>query len=157
MRRRRLPSIVCGIERSRGVIESTIASTRFSLLSSMSASASWPMPGISFMTPWSGPIRRSIFCALQEVVEGELPLAHAGFHLGGLVLGGRLLGALDQREHVAHAEDPRGHALGVEDLERVELLAGRGEHDRAAGDALHRERGAAAGVAVELGEDERRR
>ena len=39
---------------------------------------------------------------------------------------------------------------GWKALERVELLAGRGEEDRLAGHRLDRERGAAAGVAVEL-------
>ena len=63
------------------------------------------------------------------------------------------LGLLDEREHVAHAEDPVGHAVGVELLEVVELLAGGGEHDRPADHLLHRQGGAAAGVAVDLGED----
>ena len=62
----------------------------------------------------------------------------------------RVLGALDQREHVAHAEDARRHAVGVEPLERVELLADGGELDRLAGDRLDGERRAAARVAVEL-------
>ena len=61
-------------------------------------------------------------------------------------------GLLDQGEHVAHAEDARGHPVGVEDVEVLELLAVGGEHDRLAGDLAHRQRGAAAGVAVELGE-----
>ena len=71
----------------------------------------------------------------------------------GLLGRGGLLGALDQREHVAHSEDPGGHPVGVEDLEHVELLARRGEHDRLAGDALDRERRTAARVSVELGQD----
>ena len=70
----------------------------------------------------------------------------------GLVLVDRLLGLLDEREHVAHPQDPLGHAVGVEALEVAELLARRGVHDRLAGDRLDRQRGAAAGVAVELGE-----
>ena len=41
----------------------------------------------------------------------------------------------------------------MEDLELVELLADRDELDRLAGDRLHRERRAAARVAVELGHD----
>ena len=60
------------------------------------------------------------------------------------------LGLLDERHHVAHAEDPLGHPVRVEALEVAELLAGRGVEDRLAGDGLDRERGAAAGVAVEL-------
>ncbi len=64
-----------------------------------------------------------------------------------------LLGLLDQAEHVAHAEDAPGHAVGVELLELVELLTGGGEGDRPADDLLDAERGAAAGVAVELRHD----
>ena len=141
--------------RSRGVIERTIASTRFIWLSSMSASASWPMPGHQLHArPGAAPSGEASSGRFRKSSKVNCPLRMPGFHLGGLVLGRRLLGALDQRQDVAHAEDPRGHPLGMEDLERVELLAGRGEHDRAAGDALDRERGAAARVAVELGQDE---
>ena len=71
--------------------------------------------------------------------------------LARLVLVELALGLLDQGHHVAHAEDPLGHAVGVEALELVELLARGGEQDRLAGDGLDRQRGAAAGVAVELG------
>ena len=92
-------------------------------------------PGIIFSTPCSGPIRRSIRCACRKSSKVNWPLRIRASIVGLLVLGDRLLGALDQRQHVAHAEDPRRHAVGVEDLERVELLAGRGEHDRLAGDA----------------------
>ena len=63
------------------------------------------------------------------------------------------LGLLDEREHVAHAEDAARHAVGVERLEVVELLAGTREEDRLADDLLHRQRGATARVAVDLGED----
>jgi hypothetical protein len=89
----------------------------------------------------------------QEVLEGEVV---AGLelrgHLRGLLGVERLLGLLDQREHVAHAEDARGHPVGVEDVEVVELLAVAGEHHLAAGDLRHRQARAAAGVAVELGQ-----
>ena len=43
-----------------------------------------------------------------------------------------------KRQDVAHAEDPLGHAVGVEALELVELLARRREQDRLAGDRLDR-------------------
>jgi hypothetical protein len=46
-----------------------------------------------------------------------------------------------------------GEAVGVEQVEVLELLARRREGDRAAHDLLDRQRGAAAGIAVELGED----
>ena len=67
-----------------------------------------------------------------------------------------LLGPLDERHHVAHAEDPAGEAVGVEDLERVGLLAGAHELDREAGDRADREGRAAAGVAVDLRQDQAR-
>ena len=59
-----------------------------------------------------------------------------------------------RREHVAHAEDAPGEAVGVEEVEVLELLAGGGEGDGPADDLLDRQGGAAAGVAVELGEDD---
>ena len=65
-----------------------------------------------------------------------------------------LLGPLDERQDVAHAEDPAGEAVGMEHLEGVGLLAGAQELDRDAGDGRDRERRAAAGVAVDLGQDQ---
>ena len=59
---------------------------------------------------------------------------------------------LDEREHVTHPEDAARHAIGMEDLEVLELLAHAGEEDRDAGHLLHRERGTTARVAVELRE-----
>ena len=57
-----------------------------------------------------------------------------------------------RRQHVAHAEDPAGHPVGVEDVEVLELLTGGREQDRDAGDLAHRQSRATAGVAVELGQ-----
>src|SRR3954453_11160973 len=58
---------------------------------------------------------------LEEVLERELPLAHLALEVGGLVVLELLLGLLDERQDVAHAEDALGHAVGVEALELVEL------------------------------------
>src|SRR3954468_18809932 len=88
---------------------------------------------------------------IQEVLERELVGADLALELGRLVLVELLLGLLDQRHDVAHAEDPLRHAVRVKALEVLELLARGGEEDRLAGDGLDRQRGAAAGVAVELG------
>ena len=52
------------------------------------------------------------------------------------------------------AEDAAGEAFGIEWLESVHLLACAREFDGAFGDFTHRECGAAAGVAVELSEDD---
>ena len=89
---------------------------------------------------------------LAQVGEVELALAHLLGDARGLlgVDGGRRL--LDQRDDVAHAEDAVGDALRVEILERVHALAGAHQLDRLAGDRAHRERGAAAAVAVDAGE-----
>ncbi len=87
---------------------------------------------------------------VEEVVEAELVAAQLALQLDRVVLVELALGLLDQAQHVAHAEDPLGHAVGVEALELLEVLAGGGEQDRLACDRLDGERGAAAGVAVEL-------
>src|SRR5471032_2358628 len=55
---------------------------------------------------------------IEEIVERELVLADLPLELLALLLVELALGALDQREHVAHAEDARGHAVGMELLER---------------------------------------
>ena len=59
---------------------------------------------------------------------------------------------LDEADDIAHAEDARGHALGIERLERLGLLAHAQEHDGLAGDLAHRKRRAAAGIAICLRE-----
>ncbi len=84
---------------------------------------------------------------LNEQVVGTGGTGHGA--LVGLLTNGRLF---DEREHVAHAEDARGHAVGVEGLDLVELFAGADELDGLAGHRLDGERRAASGVAVELGE-----
>ena len=67
-----------------------------------------------------------------------------------LVEGG--LGLFDEREHVAHAEDASDDAVGMKGLERFVLFADADELDGLAGDVANGEGGAAAGVAVHLGE-----
>ena len=64
------------------------------------------------------------------------------------------LGLFDEREDVAHAEDAVGGAVGMERLERVELLAHAHELQRLAGDVADGERRAAARIAIHLGEDD---
>ncbi len=59
---------------------------------------------------------------------------------------------LDEREHVAHAEDARGHAVGIEDVEIGVFFAHADELDRTVDDGLDRQRRAAAGIAIELGQ-----
>ena len=54
----------------------------------------------------------------------------------------------DEADNVAHAEDAAGDAPGVEVFERVPLFAGADQLDRLAGDGAHRQRRAAAAIAV---------
>ena len=60
----------------------------------------------------------------------------------------------DEPHHVAAAQDPAGHAVGPELLQPVERLAHADVLDRLAGDRLDRQGGAAARVAVQLGQDD---
>src|SRR6185369_3269554 len=72
----------------------------------------------------------------------------------GLVLVDVLLEVLHQADDVAEPEDAAREALRTELLEAVERLAHAEELDGLPGDLLDRQRRAAAGVAVELREDE---
>ena len=89
---------------------------------------------------------------LAHVAEVELTLAHllGGAHRLLAVDVGR--GLLDQRDDVAHAEDAAGDAGRIEVLQRVHALADADQLDRLAGDGAHRQRGAAAAVAVDAGQ-----
>ena len=58
----------------------------------------------------------------------------------------------DERENVAHAENPVRHPVRMEDFEAVELFRDADELDRLARHVAHGERRATARVAVELGE-----
>ncbi len=85
---------------------------------------------------------------------GQIELAFAHFLRGahrlfGVDVGG---GFLDQRDDVAHAEDAAGDARGIELFQRVELFAGADQLDRLLRDRAHRQRRAAAAVAVDAGE-----
>ena len=91
---------------------------------------------------------------VAEVFQVEaLALLDLLRQLLGLVAVEVLLGLFDQAEHVAHAEDARGHAVGMERIERFALLAHAEELDRLAGDRPYRERGTATRVAIDLGQD----
>src|SRR4029450_5540049 len=90
---------------------------------------------------------------VEEVLEGEaLAADELGGHLLLLVRVERGLRLLDEREHVAHAEDPARHPVGGGEAEVRELLTGGREEDRLAGDLTDGEGGATAGVTVQFGE-----
>ena len=93
---------------------------------------------------------------LQHVLEGEAAGLELRRGLLGLLLVEGVLGALDEGQDVAHAEDPAREAVRVEGLQGVGLLAGPEELDREPGDRADGQRGAAAGVAVDLREDQAR-
>ena len=61
-------------------------------------------------------------------------LDELALHLLGLLLVDRLLDLLDERQNVAHAENADGRAIGMERLERVDLLAHADELQRLPGD-----------------------
>ena len=89
---------------------------------------------------------------LGEIVEVEGALLHLLGDLVGLLHVDRLSGLFDEADDVAHAENAAGDAGGVEVLQRVPLLADTEQLDRLAGDGAHRERSAAAAVAVGAGQ-----
>ena len=72
----------------------------------------------------------------------------------GLFLVDLRLGFFDEREDVAHAENARDDAVGVEGLERVVFFADADELDGLAGHLADGDRRAAAGVAVHFGKDD---
>ena len=156
MRFLRLALRMSGLRRSCGVIESMIAIWRLSTLSSSPALAIWffilATPGIMPIRPHMPPIAAICIELFAHVGEIELALAHllGGAHrLFGVDIGG---GFLDQRDDVAHAENAAGDARRVEFLQRVEFFAGADQLDRLVGDRAHRQRRAAAAVAVDAGE-----
>ena len=65
----------------------------------------------------------------------------------------RLRCFLDEADDVAHAEDARSDALGMEVFERVPLFADADQLDRLAGDGAHRQCRAAAAIAVGTRQD----
>jgi len=91
---------------------------------------------------------------LDEILEREaLARGEPAGQVGGLLGVEGLLGLLDQGEDVTQVEDPRRHPVRVEQVEVLELLPRRREHDRPAGQLHDGQCGAAPGVAVELGQD----
>ncbi len=102
------------------------------------------------------PPRPPSFAHLQELLaqihEVEAALAHLLGDGEGLLAVDGLGRLLDERDDVSHAEDAIGDAGRMEILERVDLLAHAHQLDGLAGDGAHRERGAAAPVAVDAGE-----
>ena len=89
---------------------------------------------------------------IEEIIQAKGALGDLLGGLAGLLLVELLLSLLDERHDVAHVEDARCHTIRVEDLEVLQTLASGSEQNRLAGHGCHGQRGAAAGVAIELGE-----
>ncbi len=91
---------------------------------------------------------------ITEVAEAERVLADLVFELGRIGAVDDFFRLLDERQHVAHAEQARDEPVGVEGFEILEPLAGADKGDGHADDSDHRQGRAAAGVAVDLREDD---
>ncbi len=87
---------------------------------------------------------------IAKILERELVRPDLLFEPLRILAVDRRFGALDERQHVAHAQHARDDALGMERLEILEPLAAADERDRHADDRDDRQRRAAARVAVEL-------
>ena len=84
-----------------------------------------------------------IFCSccswdLQIVEVEALALGDLLRQLLGFFHVDRTAHFLDQRDHIAHAQDAAGHSVRIEGFERIALLAHADEQQRAAGDLAHR-------------------
>ena len=90
----------------------------------------------------------------KEILEGELGFPEFFLEFPGLLLVESFPGLLDQGDDVAHAEDPPGHPLGMENLQGVEFLTHSDEFDGLVDNGPYREGRTAPCVAVELREDD---
>ena len=131
-----------------------MASTRFNCFSSTEKSFILPIPGNMPRIFSKGPSLRIILNCARKSLKSKVAVRIFFSMRRGFLLVDGLRGPLDQAERFAHAEDAAGEAVRVKRLELVELFADAGEFDRALGHLAHGERRAAAGIAVELGEDE---
>ena len=156
MRMRRLALRICGLRRSCGVMPQIIASmclNSFSCFDRSCALHRFRAAGQHLHDAFQRAELFHLAQLLQKIFQRELALAHLFFHALGVVLVHGFGRVLDEADDVAHAENPRRHALGMKRLELVQLFAHARELDGLAGDGLHAQRRAAARVAVELGED----
>src|SRR5216684_3743320 len=90
---------------------------------------------------------------IAEVLESEFFLAELALQFGGGFFIDSLFHAFDERHEVAHAENAGDDALGIKTFEGVVFFAEADEFYRRAGDFSDAQRGAATGVAIELGEN----
>ena len=90
---------------------------------------------------------------LVEIVrQGKAVFLQLFLQLFGLLFVIGLLCLFNEGQHIAHAQNPAGHAVGMEGLNHIQLFAGTYKFDGLAGGGLDGEGCAAAGVAVQFGE-----
>ena len=87
-----------------------------------------------------------------EVDKGEGLFAEAFSQFATALLVDGLLGLLDQGDDVAHAQNARGDAIGVEGLQGLQAFPHADELDRLPRDLAHGKRGSPAGIPVHLGQ-----
>ena len=80
----------------------------------------------------SGPSLRNCLDLIAKIGEGEIVLDQLALHFLGLLLIDVLFDFFNQAEHVAHAENALGDAVGMERLQRVRLFAHADELQRLA-------------------------
>ena len=91
---------------------------------------------------------------IAEVFQREAVASQgAGGHFLRLLLVDLLFSALNQRQNVAHTENARDDAVGMERLQRVVFFAYTDELDGLPRDLANGKRRAASGVTIHLGED----
>ena len=64
------------------------------------------------------------------------------------------LDLLDERQHVAHAENARCQTIWMKRIEGISFLSHTQKFNRTLGDSPHRQSRSAAGVRVHLGQDD---
>ena len=122
---------------------------------SFTCSGTWPMPGsLSIRLAMPPMLVICSICSRKSARSKPLPFLSFLASFSAFSAVDLALDLLDQGEHVAHAQDAGGDPVGMEGLQRRGLLADPEELDRLAGDVADRQRRAAAGVAVGLGEDD---
>src|SRR5512143_1806443 len=90
---------------------------------------------------------------IAEIFEREFIVPDLLRHFDGLCLIDGLFGFLDQGQHVSHPEDAARNTIRIKWFQGFGLFAGSDELDGLACRVFDRERGAATGIAVHLGQD----
>jgi hypothetical protein len=89
----------------------------------------------------------------QKIVEVQFAFQHPLLHPGHFLLIECALRFFDQADHIAHAQNPRGHPLGIKRLQVFRFLTRANEQDGTTGHGLYGKRRAAARVAVQLSQN----